>query len=53
MLNFSAKQFEKVSLISNEGFKFEVDYDCAVQSGTIRMLVESSSGTYSIFDLSF
>lgn len=38
------RQLEQVKLVSNDGEEFVVDYACAVQSETIRGLLESSPG---------
>lgn len=43
-LHFSKEEskLKSVKLISLDGLEFEVDYDCACQSGTIKELLESS-----------
>lgn len=38
-----SKQLKKVKLVSADGIEFEIDYNCACQSGTIKDLLESST----------
>ena len=38
----------KVKLVSSEGHSFTLDYDCVIQSGTIKSLLESSSSNFNI-----
>lgn len=42
MLPKENSKLTSVKLISLDGMEFDVDYDCACQSGTIKELLESS-----------